>query len=58
MSDAPEGADRRTRAACLRWEGKGFQLIARFFGYASPDEAEADFQAFMDERQHPCTETP
>lgn len=58
MSHAPEGADRQARAAYLRWEGKGFRLIAEFFGYASADEAEADVQAFMDARQRSHAEAP
>lgn len=51
MSSAPDGANRQTRAAYLRWEGKSFAFIAVGLGYRSADEAEADYKAFMDARR-------
>jgi len=50
MSEAPEGAGRQTRAAYLRWEGKGFALIALHLGYRSAEAAEEDYEAFMKAR--------
>ena len=54
MSRAPEGSDRQTRAAYLRWEGKSFVFIAAAasgLGYRSADEAEGDYIAFMEFRK-------
>lgn len=42
-----ERAERQRECARLRSQGKGFAHIARYCGYPSPEEAEADYQAFM-----------
>lgn len=51
MSRPPEGADRQERAARLRNHGIGFAHIARHCGYDSPEEAEAEYNAFMESRK-------